>query len=180
LQTNAFDETEAFTLLDAKTAAALGTGLPLSTNAISCDQGWSNDMQWNCTTKTISHQVCGHFGTVSLSSPEYEVWENAGTIRVTVNRSGGGVGEISVRYGIHHLTTSDHDLTSTNFYTTDQKVVFSPGEVQKSFLVTINDDREVEGNERFEIILLDASVGAVLVSFSLPLHHHTICMRMRP
>ena len=151
LQTNAFDESESFRLMSGEENNA--AKLPLKDHAIKCDQGISNDVGFNCSNVTISHVVCGHEGVVTLSSPEYEIWENEGAIRITVLRSGGGVGLTTVDYIINHLTTDDSDLTPTHFYTTDQTITFLPGEIEKSFLITINDDRLVEGNERFMITL---------------------------
>jgi hypothetical protein len=46
--------------------------------------------------------VCGHEGTLTLSSPLYEVVEGSGngTIRITAARTGGGVGAVSFKYVI--------------------------------------------------------------------------------
>ena len=51
-----------------------------------------------CIHAKISHVVCGHHGSLTFSSPEYEILESAGTIRMTVKRSGGGVGLVKVSY----------------------------------------------------------------------------------
>ena len=62
-------------------------------------------------------------------------------IRLTLQRSGGGVGEASVTYTIYPITAGYEDVTSTAQYTTNQTVVFRHGQIRASFLVTINDDR---------------------------------------
>ena len=88
-----------------------------------------------------SHIVCGNHGTITFESPEYAVREDKKQIRLTVQRSGGGVGEVAVSYSIYPMTAGYQDVTSTAYYTTNQTIVFRPGQVRASFLVTINDDR---------------------------------------
>ena len=56
-------------------------------------------------------------------------------------RSGGGVGDVAVDYNLEHITTNDTDVTATHVYTTTQTLDFAPGQISKSFLVTIHDDR---------------------------------------
>lgn len=134
LQTNAFDEAETFNLQD--------TSDPdLNTLAVDCDQGYDTTTTWNCSATTISHRVCGHPGTFSFSSPEYDVLEDKDTIRITVRRSGGGAGMATVDYDIHHLETNGTFVTPTHVYTTTQTLSFATGEISKSFLVTVHDDR---------------------------------------
>ena len=67
--------------------------------------------------------------------------ENEGFVRITVQRSGGGVGQVHVSYIIEHVTTDESDVSPTAFYTAQQKLTFEQGEIKKSFLVTIHDDR---------------------------------------
>ena len=60
---------------------------------------------------------------------------------LTTQRSGGGVGEVSVSYSIYPITAGYDDVTSTAYYTANHTIVFRPGQIRASFLVTINDDR---------------------------------------
>lgn len=85
--------------------------------------------------------VCGHLGVFSFDSPEYEISEGSGSIRINVRRSGGGVGSVSVAYMIEHESTSPSDVSPTAFYTTDQTLSFRHGEISISFLITIHDDQ---------------------------------------
>ena len=133
LQTDAFDEAEPFQLQKG--------GADLDSVAQSCDQGWKDDKNWNCSSTFVSHKVCGHPGTFSFTSAEYEVNENKGTIRITVRRSGGGMGRVTVDYNLEHISTNDTDVTATHIYTTTQTLEFDAGQISKSFLVTIHDDR---------------------------------------
>jgi hypothetical protein len=68
LQTNAFDEAEPFRLqVDGSDTA----GIPLKDHAKSCHQGLSDDDSWSCVPTEVSHEVCGHSGTLSFESAEY-------------------------------------------------------------------------------------------------------------
>ena len=83
-----------------------------------------------------TQKVCGHPGTISFSSPEYEAFEDPaawagediaatygavttnGTFRVTVRRTGGGYGSVGVRYRLRHGTTDAADVTPHAHFTT--------------------------------------------------------------
>ena len=88
-----------------------------------------------------SNTMCGNHGTITFESPEYAVREDGKQIRLTLRRSGGGVGEVAVSYSIYPITAGYEDVTSTAYYTANQTVVFRPGQIRASFLVSINDDR---------------------------------------
>ena len=91
--------------------------------------------------KLTSHIMCGNHGTITFESPEYAMREDGKQIRLTLQRSGGGVGEVSVSYSIYPITASYEDTTSTAYYTGNQTIVFRPGQIRATFLLTINDDR---------------------------------------
>ena len=93
------------------------------------------------------------YGTITFESPEYAVREDAQHIRLTLQRSGGGVGFASVAYSIYPITAGYEDMTATAYYTANQTVVFQHGQVRASFLVTINDDRIiVSGNNLLSLL----------------------------
>jgi hypothetical protein len=146
LQTDAFDEAEYYELVDPNL-------VPLKEYAMNCDQGLDSDSTFSCTPANISHVVCGHPGVFTFLSPEYEILENAGHIRLTVQRTGGGAGNANVSYSIQHLSTNDSDVTPTAFYAYDQVLEFNNHEIRKSFAITINDDILKEGNEKFSVFL---------------------------
>ncbi len=88
-----------------------------------------------------SHIMCGNHGTITFDSPEYAILENAKHVRLTLQRTGGGVGEVSVSYSIYPITAGNEDVTATAYYTSNQTIVFRHGQIRASFLVSINDDR---------------------------------------
>ncbi|GMH72947.1 hypothetical protein TrST_g2518 [Triparma strigata] len=154
LQSNAFDEAEPFYLQK--------SGPDLDSVAEACDQGFDTNRDWNCSSTVISHKVCGHNGTFSFSSPEYALNEGGGSVRITVQRSGGVANAASVDYNLEHITTNDTHVTATHIYTTSQTLDFAAGQISKSFLVTIHDDRVLTGDRKFLLSLTNPTNGALL------------------
>ena len=179
----AFDEAEPFGL------SSRPFGVKLSDSTVACVQGLQRDQTWHCTRVPSSHVECGHAGTLSFSSPAYEVYEGSaayagadwssdgghgidfaganaddrsGGIWVTVNRTGGGLGEVSVRYALEHITTSSDDVSPTAFFTSSQKLRFPEGVVSLTFLVTVHDDPWLEEDETFRLWLHEPTGGATL------------------
>ena len=134
----------------------------LKVKAQACEQGLSWDDTWVCKPQAISNIVCGHVGTLAFTSPTYSVQEDAGHIRLTVTRSGGGYLSTSVEYSFEHKTSSDSDVTATAFYTTVQRLIFDDNVVSATFLITVNDDLFLENDEEFILNLRDATNGASL------------------
>ena len=97
--------------------------------------------------------VCGSFGVFQFTYPNYLVNENVITLRLSVRRTGGGFGNVSVDYFIRHFTTNDSDIVPTQHYTSSQTLWFYPGIVEKTFLIRIVDDNLVEGTETFQVYL---------------------------
>jgi hypothetical protein len=69
--------------------------------------------------------------------------EGAGSITITVSRSGDTSGFASVEYGTFDLTASERPDYTTSLGT----LRFAPGETSKSFIVFVTDDAYVEGDE---------------------------------
>jgi hypothetical protein len=62
------------------------------------------------------------------------VGEGIGYLRLTVERSGGGYGNVSVGYSLHHISTSDNDVVATAPYTTVQTLTFEHGNIFLSYI----------------------------------------------
>ena len=101
---------------------------PLKNNAKTCRQGTSNDANFVCSPyRNASHIVCGHKGTFSFSYPNYVVPETFKFLDLSVRRTGGGFGNITINYFLKHFTTNDSDVTATAPYTTSQTLYFAEG-----------------------------------------------------
>ena len=148
---------EAF--LDAETYFLWYDTPDLRNGSVTCEQGQHDDRRWVCERKYTSHRICGNPGTISLSSPTYEIAEDAGKIPITVTRTGGGFGEIGISYDLLHISTDNSDFTDTMYYTSSQDLTFPAGVIELVFYITINDDVEVEGNEIFQIRLYNPVNG---------------------
>ena len=100
---------------------------------------------------------------VQFSSSTYSVQEDCTTLTITVNRIGDTSGAASVDY-----RTSDVTATERKDYITALGTLqFAPGETSKSFVVLINEDSFVEGNETFNANLsnpLGATLGAPVIA----------------
>lgn len=97
-------------------------------------------------------------GTLALSSDAYATSEGAGFVTITVNRTGGSDGAVSVNY----LTTSGTATAGADFTTASGTLNWADGDAApKSFNVPIADDAVFEGPETFNVAL-DTVVGATL------------------
>jgi len=86
---------------------------------------------------------------VQFSSATYSVQEDCTALTITVNRVGDSSTAVSVDYN-----TSDGTATERRDYITALgRLQFAAGEVSKTFVVLINEDSYVEGNETFTINL---------------------------
>ena len=151
----AFDEAEPFEVVE--------TPLPLNALTVSCAQGLVFDTQFHCSPVVSTYRYCGHFGTISFNSPEYSVGESSRNLSVTVQRTGGGVGEVSCDYAfIYDSDASTADVTATAQYTSSQRLTFPPGVIRLQFFITIHGDVDREMNETFVIGLSNPSDGAML------------------
>lgn len=106
-------------------------------------------------------------GATQLSSSSFNVAENAGSVNITVNRSG----DTSSAAAIDFATTGPSSgncgvvngtaLQNCDYAITEGTLTFAPGDTSKSFTVLITDDLYVEGNETFNVALTNA-VGTTL------------------
>jgi CSLREA domain-containing protein len=95
-------------------------------------------------------------GKLTFSAATYPANENTGTRTITVNRTDGDVGTITVDY-----TTSDGTATASQDYTaTSGTLTFLTGETVKTFDVQITNDAIDEPNETFSVTLSNQSPTA--------------------
>jgi hypothetical protein len=99
------------------------------------------------TTATIT--LLDNDSLFNLSVVTNSVAENAGTVTLTVTRTGGVVGAAAVTY-----TTADGTATNGLDYTAITKpLAFKAGETNKTFSVKVTNDILVETNETFTVTL---------------------------
>jgi hypothetical protein len=97
-------------------------------------------------------------GTVQFNQAEYRAVENAGVAKITIARTGGTGGGVSVGYSVVGVTaTAGLDYTAVS-----GRVTFAAGETSKSFTIPIINDTLVEVPETVSISLSDPSPGLEL------------------
>ena len=102
-------------------------------------------------------------GALDFSSNSYSVDENGTSITVTVTRSGGSTGAVSVDYA-----ALDGGATASSDYSfTTGTLSFADGESgSKTFEVSIIDDSLLEQDEFIQLVLSNVQGGAVLGALS--------------
>ncbi len=97
-------------------------------------------------------------GALNFASANFMVDEAVGDAVITLVRSGGSLGLVSVQY-----STADGSALAALDYTSASGVIsFADGETVKSFLVPVILDTLVETNEFANLVLSNPSGGAVL------------------
>lgn len=89
-------------------------------------------------------------GTLSLDPGSYEVDENARTVSLTIVRTGGSDGKVTVRVA----TVGGSARKGKDFANRRKKVTFNAGDdAPKTFVVPIKNDRLRENDESFSVVL---------------------------
>jgi hypothetical protein len=111
---------------------------------------------------TIADDEVVSFGTGSLrlSDSQYDVQESAGNAVITVERTGGARGQISVDY----KSRGGGAKSGQDFEAVNATLIFEDGETKKTFLVPIIDDTGNDPDETFHVDILNPTHGATLGS----------------
>ncbi len=97
-------------------------------------------------------------GTLGFNAAGYTVNEAGNNFTVTVTRSQGTTGSVSVPYG-----TSNGTATSgTDYQSTSGTLTFAAGEISKTFQVSVIDNATISGNKTFSLILGVPTGGATI------------------
>lgn len=103
------------------------------------------------------------YGSVQFSAPGYTVSENGGYATITVVRTGGYVGTVSVNYA----TSNGSNTTSgVNYTTTSGVLVFAPTQTAASFTVPVLNDGIIDPANFFFNVALSNPTNAVLGSLT--------------
>ena len=100
-------------------------------------------------------------GTLQFSASSYSVNESGGSIAITVTRTGGSSGAVSVQYA-----SSDATATAGADYTAASGTLsWAAGDTMaKTFSIPILSDALVEGNETVHLVLSNPTGGASLAT----------------
>jgi hypothetical protein len=97
-------------------------------------------------------------GKIEFVASTQSVNEDAGTILVTLTRTGGSDGAVSV----HYATTDGTATDGVDYNQTSGTVSFAAGQTSKSFNVTILNPGKFGGSTSFQITLSNPTGGATL------------------
>ena len=107
----------------------------------------------------VETQLIREPGTLAFATATYETNEQAGTVRVTVSRTGGGDGAVSIDYG----TVADTAHAGTDYTAAAGTLSWADGETgDKAFDVPVFDDAMNEGTELFGLTLTNPVGSPVL------------------
>lgn len=103
-------------------------------------------------------------GTLAFSSATYSVSEAGPTVTLTVNRTGGSDGAVSVDYALGGGTATGGASCggAVDYVNTGGTLNFANGETSKTFNVAICEDAVVEPDETFDATLSNATGGATI------------------
>ncbi len=96
-------------------------------------------------------------GVLGFQQPVFNV-DETGNATVTVVRTNGSVGQVTVQYATYALTATG----GIDYTTTSGTLTFASGDTNKSFFVPIASDVSLESEEWFGVRLTNATGGAVL------------------
>jgi hypothetical protein len=113
----------------------------------------------NFPTGEIRGQFASSLSSVSMqfSATSYVVNENAGSVTISVARSG----NTSLATTINYATSNGSATQPTDYTAVSGSLQFAPGETMKSFVVPIIDDALVEGIETINVRLSSPTGGGV-------------------
>jgi uncharacterized delta-60 repeat protein len=135
----------------------LGTALALQPDGRIVVVGDSQDQFGNNIIGLARYN--GDSGQLQLSAPTVSMVESAGSVTLTVTRTGGATGSVTVDYA-----TSDGTATANADYTpVSGTLIFNVGQTSQTIVIPILDDGTLEGgSENLYVTLSNPTGGAVL------------------
>lgn len=101
--------------------------------------------------------------SVQFSTLQYAVNEDAGTATITVTRTEGTVGIVTVQFAAEGFSAQPGAATAgSDFIATTGTLTFGPTETSKTFTVAITNDSKAEGDEFIALRLSNPTGGVVL------------------
>lgn len=102
-------------------------------------------------------------GFISLQTSNFEVDEDAGSVTVTVQRTGGSDGEVTVEYSTA-VGSSRAATPNVDYSERSGTLTFADSETKQSVVIPILDDSLAEGNETFGFTIDNVLGGATLLA----------------
>lgn len=96
-------------------------------------------------------------GRLQFAARGYAISESAGEVTITVERTDGDQGEVTVEY-----STIGDTATSEHFTVTSGTLTFADGEDEKEFTVEVKNNSTTDGYKTVDLYLKNVTGGAVL------------------
>jgi hypothetical protein len=113
-------------------------------------------------SKNVTLQVSTTPGTLQFQSALPIVNESTGSATITVTRTGGTAGSVTV----HFATSDGTGVAGTKYTPTSGTLTFGNGIASQSFTVTLLNDGMIDGNETVNLTLSNPTGGATLGTVS--------------
>lgn len=97
-------------------------------------------------------------GKIEFNNTTYNILEDAGVAVITVNRSKGSDGEVSINFA----TSEGSAAPVSDYISASGAMTFADGETNKTFIMTIANDGLIEGDETVNLTLSNPTGGAIL------------------
>jgi uncharacterized delta-60 repeat protein/uncharacterized repeat protein (TIGR01451 family) len=127
------------------------------------------------TTLTTLEIIDDHFtpGTLGFSATNYNVVESGGSITITVLRTNGNTGSVSVNYKTQNGFTNDPNVQTAvagvDYTSSTGTLSFADGVLSASFQVPIINHSTLQSNKFFNVILSTPTGGASFDTNSPPI-----------
>lgn len=129
--------------------------------AVGAEQG-----SWTWSAAIVDDDVAASPGSLGFAAAGYQVDEAAGMVYLTILRTGGSQGTVTVQYRTKDgATGATSDLTAyagADYTSKTGTVTFAPGETSQVIGIPIKNDSSIEKNELFTVELYSAAGGASL------------------
>ncbi|PYT00990.1 MAG: hypothetical protein DMF63_04820 [Acidobacteria bacterium] len=138
----------------------LDDGSPLASVTVDFD----GDARSATTPDIGADEVAGAPGSLAFSSATYTIGEAGPTATLTVNRTGGSSGAVTVDYALGGGTATGGGSCggAVDYVNTGGTLMFADAETSKTISVAICDDSVFEGDETFNATLSNATGGATI------------------
>ena len=135
------------------------------TGALSAPQGGATLGSPNSATVTIlEDDIVPAAGSISFSAPNYAVSESGGSVLISVQRTGGSSGAVTVQYA----TSNGTAVAGTDYTTTSGMLSWADGDAgDKTFSVPVIDNSLNAADKNFTVALSNPTGGAVLSTPSM-------------
>jgi len=97
-------------------------------------------------------------GVLAFGALKYSVAENGTSVLITVERSGGSAGAVTVTFSTRNATAE----AGIHYAATNGTLSFATGETSKTFPVSVTDNATINGNKGLTLLLASPTGGAVL------------------